>query len=273
MRALRLLLAASVAFVALCLAVFGTPWTAAALAVLAALLARGSRLLLLAPVLLLGWKLPLHEYADRVEELDATEDWSTRDRAGLWVLNLGMAGAGAALGMPEVALETTLLVVPGLDTVRLPSDFAMGSPAVRRAIRRQVATLPARGSEPVPLSPRQVSWRYSLDDSARVALALNPVTLSGTAHPADGGWLLHLEGRVPVRYPDGGYRLRLFSLDGRSIDIEEGHFARLQRDGWFHPYDMVWTWTVHSADPELSDDDVGRGWAEAVVVGLSTAMR
>ena len=122
-----------------------------------------------------------------------------------------------------------------------------------------------------PLRPG--SWRYSRDDSARVALALNPVTLSGTAHPVPGGWLLHLEGRVPVSYPDEGYRLRLFSLDGRSIGIEEGHFARLQRDGWFHPYDMVWFWTVHSADPVLTQDDVGRGWAEAVLVAARAATR
>jgi hypothetical protein len=76
---------------------------------------------------------------------------------------------------------------------------------------------------------------------------------------------------VPVSYPDEGYRLRLFSLDGRSIGIEEGHFARLQRDGWLHPYDMVWVWTVHSADPRLTQDDVGRGWAEALMVAVQTA--
>lgn len=274
----RLLLGAiagAVAFVALCLAVFGVPLTAAMLGLSALLLARRSRLCVAAPLLLLAWKLPLLEYADRVETLAETPHWSPRDRLGVWLLNLGMAGAGAALGLPEVAAETALLALPGPRRRSAQSDFAMGSPAVRRALNRQVAHLPARPDHRRDLVPQTVVFGGDpLRESARVALALNPATLTGWAEPTPQGWRLHLTARVAVDYPPDA-RLHLLTVNRRPIVIDEGLFTRLQRAGWLHPFTMAWTWTMAADDARLADaETVGRGWAEALwVEALQRAAR
>ena len=209
------------------------------------------------------------EYADRVDALVQEEVWTGRDRAGVWVLNMGMALSGSVLGLPEVALETAWLALPDGDGVRrLPSDFAMGSPGVRRAIRGQVEALPARPDHPRALRPQEVRFPYDPSrESLRVALALNPVTLSGRAVPAGEGWRLELEARVPVRYPSR-YLLVLFELDGRTIGIEEGLYGRLQDEGWLFPYEMVWTWSMDARDPRLGVDWGGGPLAEAALGGL-----
>jgi hypothetical protein len=73
----------------------------------------------------------------------------------------------------------------------------------------------------------------------RVALALNPTTIGGTARWEGGGWQVVHELRVPVDYPARAV-LPLFRVDGRPLVIHEGLYDALERLGWLHPYTAVW---------------------------------
>lgn len=72
--------------------VFGAFWTGAWFALVGW---RRDRLWFVAGLLL--WTTPLHEYADRIDALTSKQRWTTRDRLGVWLLNLGMALSGAAM--------------------------------------------------------------------------------------------------------------------------------------------------------------------------------
>lgn len=58
---------------------------------------------------------PQVEYSRRVESLVKTRatDFTTRDLAGVWGLNIAMSFGGLACGIPEAAQETFLLSLPG----------------------------------------------------------------------------------------------------------------------------------------------------------------
>lgn len=251
-------LAAGLLFTAACLAIFGAPKTAAWLGVGAGLAAwapdptRGRSALAHVLGLLwlgaaaLGWPTPFVEYADRTEALLNQPTWSTRDRAGAWLLNVGMAIGGALVGFPEAALETTLLTVPDLngDGKRtFSSDFPAGSARVRAELRawRQQNPRGALG----PLPPRRVAWRYDEVgwSEARYALALNSLDLRGTvaADPASGAKRLSVCAEVAVSYwPNTS--LPLFWVRGRRVALEEGLYWRLQQEGWLFPYQAAWCW-------------------------------
>lgn len=239
-------------FVALCLAVFGAPLTAGAVAAGAGALCIRGRWLrrgvlaawLVAAVA--GWKVPLHEYTDRLEDWSAALDrggpaaLSTRDRVGIWILNLGMALGGTVVGLPEVALETTLLVVPGGGERHFRSCFAERSPRVRAVMDRHRAALPSAPSEGqvVRFAPERVAWRYDVDN-ARVALALNPTHVGGTATFTAGRWEIDHTMSVPVDYPPSSV-IPLFEFDGRRLVLDEAPNHALEELGWLFPYDAVW---------------------------------
>jgi hypothetical protein len=239
-------------FVALCLAVFGAPLTAGAVAAGAgALCLRGRRLrrgvlAVWLVVAVVGIRVPLHEYADRLEDWRAALDrggpaaLSTRDRLGIWVLNLGMAIGGAAVGLPEVALETTLLAVPSDGERHFRSCFAERSPRVRAVMERHRAALPAAPTEGqvIRFTPERVAWRYDVRD-ARVALALNPTHVGGTATFVDGRWELDHTMSVPVDYPADSV-VPLFAFDGRRLVLDEAPYNALEELGWLFPYHAVW---------------------------------
>jgi hypothetical protein len=102
--------------------------------------------------------------------------------------------------------------------------------------------------------------------SARVALALDPVTLGGTAHhvgpPGGERWRLDVRATVDVRYRAGA-SLVLGRVRGVPIVVDEGLFAALQDRGWLHPYRAVWVWSAWADDPFLRDrSTVERDWRE-----------
>lgn len=114
------------AFVSVCFFVFGVPLTACLVAgvAFAAFRRRGAIAVLLLFVAALSAPL---EYVGRVQTLRADPNagrFGVRDAAGVWLLNLGMAGGGLMAGFPEVALETTLLVCPGTQRTRLSGSCA-----------------------------------------------------------------------------------------------------------------------------------------------------
>jgi hypothetical protein len=159
-------------------------------------------------------------------------------------LNVAMGLGGLAVGYREVAAETLWMFVPGAPERVWHSDFAMGSPLVRRAVRELLDEARRRGGgrQRLELGPRSIAWsRRDLErDSRRVALALNsPLRLEATAHRQAEGWRLELRGRAAVRYPRRS-RTLLGRFFGQEFVIEEGLFAALQDAGWLHPFDVVW---------------------------------
>lgn len=223
-------------------------WLTAGLWALAAVLAgwRGSLARWVGVVLALSLAAPvsLVEYRLRVDTLRATIDrggpeaLTVRDRAGIWVLNLGMAAGGLCAGFPEVALETLLLAVPGPPERRFRSGFAGGSPKVRAVIEGYRGSL--RGEGPVRLPPRVVRWGLDGGHAEwRRGLALDAFTITGVAVREGDVWRLDLEGRVPVDY-HGGYRLPL--VPGL-LWIDETLYDALERRGDLHPYTAVWVWS------------------------------
>lgn len=241
---LLLLWVPGVALAALCVAL--APWR----------LSRGIRLTaLVAGVLGLtaGAPLAVREIQHRLDTLArslAEKGWrlSGPERVQVATLNLAMGLGGYALGYPEVASETLWMFVPGSPVREWRGDFAMESALVRQHVRDMMeeARRLGRAGAPVKLSRRRVQWtkRDLGRDSLRVALALNsPLILDAVAYPEGTGWRLELQGRAAARYPSRS-RTPLGQLFGQPLVIEEGLFAALQAEGWLHPYEAVWSWTV-----------------------------
>jgi hypothetical protein len=209
------------------------------------------------------WKTPVQELASTLQRLRETKDqrgptgFSTTDKLGIYGLNIVMGLGGLIAGFPEVAQETLCLTVEGPSTRTWHSDFAMRSPKVRAGVRQLAAVAEAHGDDenPLTLPTMHIAWSaYSMKlDSARVALALNsPFELGGTAHREGAGWRLELVGRAKAEYPRRSVH-HLFSLDGKSIELDEGLFWVLQESGWLHPYFAEWRWSVLSKDPRLEN--------------------
>lgn len=195
---------------------------------------------------------PQVEYTRRVDALvkKRTADFTTRDLAGVWGLNIAMSFGGLACGIPEAAQETFLLSLPGDNRRPFEGDFAMRSPKVRAALTAMIAEARASGKDDLDLGPRAVTWANYESDAPRVALALNALTL--TAHARrDGrdGWKLNVKGRVAVRYPDTGT-----VPIAKDVVIHERLFAVLQERGWLFPYEAEWRWTITDDDPRLKQD-------------------
>lgn len=163
---------------------------------------------------------PHREYARCVVALDARverdgpEALRPPELLAVWGLNAALAAGGLGAGLPEAARETLHMALPGPHVRTFHSDFALRSPRVRGAILTMLQGLPAASPttldehDParVPLADRVVAWKgyFNERDSPRVALALNPVRISGTAQRGKGGTRLSLVARVDVVYPDHG---------------------------------------------------------------------
>lgn len=209
-------------------------------------------------VIALGAPLTLGQFQARADlladHLERTKSLSRWEMVQVASLNLLMAGGGLAIGYPEVALETVLLFVPNGGERRWRSDFAMESPMVRLAVE-DMASRSARhlrGDGPVALVPHVIAWSRAavVTDSPRVALALNsPLRLSGTARCINGAFRVSVEGRAAARYPPRS-RTHLGRFLGHELIIEEGLFAHLQTQGWFHPYTAIYVWEVERDLPE-----------------------
>jgi len=236
-RVARGLVAAASLFAAGCLAVFGTWLTAAFVAIPALAVWRerpwwgllGALAVVPAPA----------EYQLRVRVLaEHRAHLSTREAAGVWLLNLGMAAGGTLAGFPEVALETALLVFPDEDGVRtFRSAFPRGSYRVAAVVDTWAAA--CRGGRtrfgpahlPLGYEGGHAEWRRSL--------ALSPVTLRGTA---SSDCTLTIEATVPVDYPDRAF-LVLAPTPWGPLGIDEGLFDALEDTGWLFPYEARWVWT------------------------------
>lgn len=201
-----------------------------------------------------AWHIPFHEYADRLQSLSRSagadpQRLSTRDLASIWTLHATMAVGGWLAGFPEAAGETAGLVFRGPRERVRRSDFAMRSPTVRRAVARAVAAAitaakAARAAEST-IPPQRIAFAYDPSrESMRVALALNPVILSGQVVSDGRGWRADLQATVRVAYPRSAV-LHLWDVRGRSIVVDEGLFWALQERGWLHPYVLTWQWSVH----------------------------
>ena len=217
-----------------------------------------------------------------------------RERQGIRGFNVLLALGGELTGFDEVAWETLALDFasdPGVRDATLRArrrlcrpgaasggpqqskrdDFAMASPAVRRA----VSTLAGRaaglgegqelrlGPVPVPFGGagggnNTVYSRFLAADSTRVALALYVPdgAISGRARREGGTTWLDLAWTGGIYYPAGpAFSFPVPTLLGKvDVRVDESLFCGLQMDGAFVPYGMTWEWTVRADDPRLRPD-------------------
>jgi hypothetical protein len=214
-------------------------------------LARAAALLAVAVAAAFAWHVPFHEYADRQQSLSRSagarpQRLSTRDLASIWTLHAAIAAGGWLAGYPEASRETAGLLFRGPAERVHRSDFAMRSPAVRRAVAEALAAAEAAGAAEFTITPKRLAFAYDpARESMRVALALNPTTVSGRAVRDHRGWRADMQATVRVAYPRHAV-LHLLDVRGRSIVIDEGLFWALQERGLLHPYVATWQWSVRS---------------------------
>ena len=258
---IRLLGLGMFALVAAPLAVFGA-WIAAVCVMVAGVLAvsrfratvRGLGAL---GGLLVAGAVALAEYPPRIAALRATVDaggaqaLSTRDCAGIWLLNVGMAAGGTLAGFPEAGIETLLLAVPRPDVLTVRSSFPMGSARMEELVDAYIAYAEERPTRRVVLPRRRVVFGNASHAEWRRALALNPLVVDGFAERVDGGWTLDLVGRVEVDYPPQS-RLILIDRWPLSIVIDEGLYDALEQRGWLFPYTLVWRFQTTRSDDNPS---------------------
>lgn len=181
-----------------------------------------------------------------VVEAGGSQALSWNQRAAIWSGNVVMAVSGAALGYPEVALETLGLILPTEGPREWGSDFAMASPKVRVPLQRFVADLPQTAPGlVVRMAPVKLTWRHYRTDR-RVALALNAPSMLHASARSDGkNWTIDCRITVPVVYPKRA-RVWLLNVAGVDIYVEEGLFHAAQELGWLHYYRAVWHWQFGS---------------------------
>lgn len=154
------------------------------------------------------------------------EDLDFLEKSNVYGLNVAMAMAALPF-YQEASLESIFLLMPsGNGTRYFRNGFFLESKKVREIL--------AEG----PLNAnRRVRW--SLGDyefgaqEAGFALALNPCELSWD--PSDSTF----RAKVRVEYPMSS-EVTLMRTPF-VITVEEGLFGYLQKVGWLHPYDAVWS--------------------------------
>ncbi len=172
---------------------------------------------------------------------------SVGNRLALYGFSLAMGYAGR-LVYPEAAREHLYLHQRGPRIRRFDSSFPMQAPSVRDHVRdyafRLTKAQPRR--DRISLPEERHAFTYG-KDPWRVALALNPIAMSGEAARENGEWVLHLVGRVPVSYPKSS-RVTIPVPRVGELAVEEGLFHALQEAGMLHPYVAEYHWRVRAED-------------------------
>jgi len=181
--------------------------------------------------------------------------FTSMDKVALYTTNLVYGIYAQFIGAPEFGKEVLRLCVPTSARRTWSSSFAMQSPKVIGTLNNWIALLnrQKRNVSHDKLPARKITWNNYADDR-RVALALNPVLLEGKAQPEGNRWRLDCKATVYVKYRQNEARLLLKTKDGHLVNPDSPFWA-LQELGWLHPYTAVWTWSVYSDDPRLSNKE------------------
>ena len=161
------------------------------------------------------------DYQTRIssgEHLSCVEKWN------IYGLNITMSAVAYPV-FPEVAKEAFLMMFPTKDGIReFESNFFMKSRKLTEAFNES-------SSGRVVWSQKDYTGEYH---EARAALALNICTYKIFRNEKDKTYKVS----VPVRYPS---RLRSTVLKYPvTINVEEGLFHYLEKEGWLFPYTAVW---------------------------------
>lgn len=204
------------------------------------------------------------EWNSRIDNLGykaKSKNLSSLNSAGIYNLNLIMAGTGAALGYKEVALETFLLGIPNKGKeVTINSNFPMESKKIKAIVSQHIKS----GRK---LTTKRISWKKSeyFPDSSKVSLALDSYAKLKikTVTNSKGEKYYDCSVRVFVAYPSKSTTdIKLFGNDNLRIRMEEGIFGGLQKNGLFETYHMNWNWKV---DKENIDNNIGIFWFNDVL--------
>ena len=181
-------------------------------------------------------------------EKSKNRTYTTLNKAGVYNLNLLMAGIGAVSGYREVALETFLLGVPLVGKeVTISSDFGMESEKVRNLIRNHI-------SSKRKASSYRISWtkREHSTDSSRVALAINSIgkVYVSTKYDESGNVYYACRMNAYIAYPEKSTtKIQILpSASWAYVKMEESIFTGLQKEGIFKTYHINWVWNTKEAD-------------------------
>jgi len=231
----------------------------------------------------------------RVDPASTGPVFGLHERAAVYTINLVMAAGGTVAGFPEVAGETLALgwrsqPIEGTVSSRRArcrmgaerwtrvrsSDFAMRSPAVRRAVSLLAARahgltegqtrklggvyveFPAEGG-----SATDVYQHLVERDSLRVVLALfvPDGAVTATARQEGATTWLDVVWEGGIHYPAGSAFVT--GHEAVPVLLDESVFCAMQMDGAFVPYKQQWHWTLAVDDPRLTSQTIERGWFEA----------
>jgi len=194
----------------------------------------------------------IHFLAAKTRTADSTSAFTTRDKLGIYGLNLIMAVSAYPI-YPEISKQTLLMVFPSpMNNTRVfESDFALESKKVQSLIRSFSKTLETETNREIKFEKR-ISWNsrdYALGNKeSRYALALNPSLISIHATKQASYWIINISIKVVCRYPQNSH---VILIKEPELAIEEGLFWVLQQEGWLHPYTADWQFQIHSDDKRL----------------------
>ncbi len=176
-------------------------------------------------MLLFFFEVPFNEVQERMLflktklEKSGPQAFNFEEKLGIYGANIAMGFGSLAMGMPEIAVETLLLCVPGPEVRKWSSDFAMRSRLIRNKLVKFVDSLenyPATKTE-VSMPEIQIAWNGYFTDSRRVSFALNAFRMTAKACRENGCWRIECSGWVPVKYPRHSWTKMFYvrSVDGR----------------------------------------------------------
>jgi len=188
-------------------------------------------------------------YSNLLRKQNAETHFSTKDKAGIYGLNIIM-GFVAYPFYPEASIETLLLIFPADERKRVKySDFMLKSSKIGAVIKEVIQGLKSSDKQKLTVK-KKIRWstsEYAMGSpESRVALALNPMELEITALKKNGRVNISISAKIFITYPK---RLKVVLLVFPKITIEEGLFWILQKEGWLFPYQMEWK---HEYDVDLS---------------------
>lgn len=189
---------------------------------------------------------------------EGAEALSTRERVGVFALNVVMGGVGHLVGLHEVAWLTWDLMRSGPPERHRDGTFLLNDPAVRSMVAGWKGGAAQRRD--------QIAWSsyFGRHVSPSVALAANcPLVVVGTVGAED----VSVEASCAVAYPRNA-SLELGFVEGQRVHIFEGAFWVLQEAGWLSPYTVRWRLHTRWDDPRLQGSAPVLNSREAVLADL-----
>jgi hypothetical protein len=183
--------------------------------------------------------------ADKLSNGNNSKNYTRKEKLSIYMLNIYMGVFGYPL-YPEASKETLLLMFPTDTGDRVyQSDFPYGSDIVKGAINSQLAVMKETGARKFHRKLKEIYWEqnnYTMGHrEARYALALNSVEISLDGEKIENGIKLDVTTSTRISYAKNNNAVLIRKP---SLVVNEGLFRVLEECGYFHPYKVVYKFTI-----------------------------